>query len=56
MMPLGRLLQFAGLTLLPLAIFLELSQAIRLKDMLVMLVFGVAAFYAGRIMEGYARR
>ena len=56
----GKLLQILGLILLPLAIVLELTKdfglPFTLRDMLLMLVFGAAAFYLGRVMEGYARR
>jgi TctA family transporter len=55
----GRLLQILGLILLPLAILFELTKdfglPFTLRDMLLMLVFGAAAFYLGRMMEGYAR-
>jgi hypothetical protein len=55
----GKLLQILGLILLPLAIVLELTKdfglPFTLKDMLLMLVFGAAAFYLGRVMEGYSR-
>jgi hypothetical protein len=56
----GRLLQIAGLVLLPLAMVLQLTdslgRALHVSEMLIMLLFGVAAFYAGRIVEGYASR
>jgi hypothetical protein len=54
----GRLLQIAGLIMLPLAIVLELSKdfgvPFGLKDMLLMLVFGATLFYAGRFVGGMA--
>jgi hypothetical protein len=60
MRALGRLLQIIGLILLPLAIVLELTKdfglPFTLKDMLMMLVFGAAAFYLGRVLEGYSRQ
>ena len=55
----GRFLQMLGLAVLPIAMFLELSsglgRAFHLSEMVIMLVFGVAAFLLGRIIEGYAR-
>ncbi len=60
MKPFGRLLQITGLALLPLSMFLELSgglgRSFHVSQMVLMLVFGVAAFYAGRLVEGYASR
>ena len=52
---LGRLLQIVGLTLPPLSIMLQLSNAIGLGPMLTMLVASISMFYLGRIIEGYAR-
>jgi hypothetical protein len=56
----GRSLQIVGLILLPLAILFELTKdfglPFSLRDMLLMLVFGAAVFYLGRMMEGYARQ
>lgn len=57
MKALGRLLQLVGLAVLPLAMFMELTDflgRIFVNQMVIMLVFGVAAFYLGRILEGYA--
>jgi len=58
MKSLGRFLQLAGLMLLPLSMFMELTdglgRAFGVSDMVVMLVFGFATFYIGRIVEGYA--
>lgn len=55
----GRLLQIAGLVLLPLSMVLELSDVLDAtfgtRDMLVMLVFGAGVFYLGRVIEGYSR-
>ena len=55
----GRLLQIAGLVLLPLSMLLELSGVLGAtfgtRDMLVMLVFGAGVFYIGRVIEGYSR-
>ena len=56
----GRFLQIIGLFLLPLAMFLQLTSSLgrsfHVSEMVIMLVFGVAAFYLGRIVEGYASR
>lgn len=58
MKSLGRFLQLAGLILLPLSMFMELTdglgRAFGVSDMVIMLVFGFAVFYVGRIVEGYA--
>lgn len=51
---LGRLLQFVGLFGLPMAILLQLQEQLSLGQMLVMAVAGLAAFWLGRIIEGYA--
>jgi hypothetical protein len=55
----GRLLQFAGLVILPLAMLLEISGSLGrsggVSQMLVMLVVGACAFFLGRLVEGYAR-
>jgi hypothetical protein len=57
--PIGRLLQFAGLALLPLAMVLELTDLVGpsfgVRDMLIMLVFGASLFYLGRLLEGYSQ-
>jgi TctA family transporter len=54
----GKLLQLGGLILLPLSMFMEatggLGRSFGVSDMVIMLVFGFAAFYVGRIVEGYA--
>jgi hypothetical protein len=52
---LGRFLQLGALVLLPLCILLQLSAAIDIRQMLLMLVMGVAAFLLGRLLEGYGR-
>ncbi|MBW3598029.1 MAG: hypothetical protein KY475_12220 [Planctomycetes bacterium] len=56
---LGKTLQLVGLVLLPVAMTLELTGALGRResgvaDMLLMLVFGAAAFALGRFVEGYA--
>lgn len=53
---LARLLQYVGLILPPLAIVLQLMEAINVRDMLILLVAGLAAFWLGRLAEGYVRR
>ena len=50
----GRLLQWIGLAMPLLAIFLQLPLAISLGQMLMMALGGLAAFWLGRIIEGYA--
>ena len=59
MQPLGRFLQLVGLASLPLAMFLELNNSLgrefHLSEMVIMLVFGIAAFVLGRLIEGYSR-
>ena len=58
MKSLGRLLQFGGLILLPLAMLMELSGQLGRRgvaELLLMLVVGAAAFALGRVIEGYAR-
>lgn len=51
----GKSLQLFGLTALPAGIVLELAGAISLGQMLLVLVGGAAAFWMGRLIEGYAR-
>lgn len=57
---LGKFLQVLGLALLPLSIILDLlggSDPIRpfgVSQMVLMLGFGMAIFYIGRILEGYS--
>ena len=53
MRSLGRGMQVLGLSLPPLAIVLQLSEAISLGQMLTMLVAAVCMFGIGRIVEGY---
>lgn len=54
----GRALQLVGLVALPLAMMLELSgslgRSFGVSQMVIMLVFGAAVFYCGRILEGYS--
>lgn len=55
----GRSLQIFGLVLLPLAVVMEMTGSLDretgVSDVVIMLVGGAAAFYIGRILEGYAR-
>ena len=56
----GRLLQIVALAVLPLSIVLEYSGQLGrrwgVSDMVVMVAFGILAFVAGRLIEGYARK
>jgi len=56
MAALGKILQLAGLTVPILAVISELAGTIELKQMLMFLVASVAAFWLGRLLEGYTRR
>ncbi len=59
MKALGKLMQIAGLLVLPLSMVMELSdflgRDVGVADMLVMLLFGASVFFAGRLIEGYAK-
>ncbi|MCA9162742.1 MAG: hypothetical protein KDA62_07175 [Planctomycetales bacterium] len=59
MKAIGRFMQLIGLIVLPLSMFLEitggLDRSIGLSEMVIMLVFGIAIFGAGRMVEGYSR-
>jgi hypothetical protein len=62
MRALGKLMQVAGLVLLPASMVMELSQELRapigmssVSAMLLLMCFGVALFALGRFVEGYAR-
>jgi hypothetical protein len=59
MRSMGRGLQYLGLALLPLSMIMEitdgLGRSFGVSQMLVMLVFGAAVFYLGRLVEGYSR-
>jgi hypothetical protein len=52
---LGRGLQVLGLVLPPLAIIMQLAEAVSLGQMLTMLLAAVCCFGIGRIVEGYSR-
>jgi len=55
----GRGMQLLALLLLPLSMVMELDgglgRSFGVSDMVVMLVFGICAFGAGRLLESYAR-
>jgi hypothetical protein len=62
MQTLGKLLQVAGLVILPLAMVMQLTSGIRapagsvtVSAMLLLMVFGVVLFLAGRVVEGFGR-
>jgi len=62
MQTLGKLLQVAGLVVLPAAMMMQITSGSRaptgagftVSTMLLLMVFGVALFSCGRILEGYA--
>ena len=58
MRAIGKLLQLGGLVLLPVAIVLELTGSLNrdrgVADMVIMMIFGLSAFYLGRFIEGYS--
>ena len=59
----GKLLQVAGLVLLPVSMMMQLTGGVRAQTgggftvsaMLLMMVLGVSLFSVGRILEGYGR-
>jgi hypothetical protein len=62
MRSLGKFLQLAGLTILPVAMLMQLTGGLRaptggvsVSVMLLMMVGGVVAFVLGRFVEGYGR-
>lgn len=55
MKALGKLLQLAGLVLLPISMIGQLGNAFDLRQMLMAMMFGLALFYCGRIVEGFAK-
>ena len=59
---LGKLLQVAGLAILPVAMVMQLTGGLRapaggvsVSVMLLLMVFGAALFSLGRVLEGYGR-
>ena len=62
MRTLGKSLQVAGLVILPFAMVMQVTGGIRaptggftVSAMLLLMLFGVALFGVGRVLEGYAR-
>jgi hypothetical protein len=62
MQTLGKLFQVAGLVVLPVAMVMQVTGGIRaptgsvtVSAMLLMMVFGVALFLIGRLLEGHGR-
>ena len=55
----GRSLQMLALIMLPMSILLQLTdllgRQLYVSEMVIMLIFGIAAFSIGHILEGYAR-
>jgi hypothetical protein len=59
----GKLLQVAGLVLLPVSMMMQLTGGVRaatgggftVSAMLLLMVLGVCLFSVGRIVEGYGR-
>lgn len=59
MRTIGKLFQVAGLVILPMAMVMQLTGAVRgpvgnvsVSAMLLLMVFGAALFAAGRLLEG----
>lgn len=63
MRTLGKLLQVAGLVMLPLAMVMQLTAGLRaatgadfsVSAMLLLTVFGATLFLLGRLLEGYGQ-
>ena len=51
----GRGLQLLALVALPQAMVMQVANRLSLGQMLLIMVAGAAAFWLGRIIEGYAR-
>jgi hypothetical protein len=59
----GKLLQVAGLVLLPVSMMMQVTGGVRaptgggftVSAMLLLMVFGVVLFSCGRVLEGYGR-
>lgn len=63
MRTIGKVMQVAALTLLPLSMLMQLTSAMRaptgqssVSVMLLMMLFGIALFGVGRMVEGYGSR
>lgn len=59
---LGKLMQVAGMIVLPVAMLLQLTSGMRaptagfsVSAMLLLMIFGAGLFVLGRYIEGYAR-
>lgn len=55
---LGRILQTFGLVALPIGTLLEVTGRLgrrSVADLLLIMIFGLAAFLLGRLLEGYSR-
>ncbi|MBM4001852.1 MAG: hypothetical protein FJ295_00990 [Planctomycetes bacterium] len=59
MQSIGKFMQVFALVLLPFAMLMQLTGALGRKfgldSMLLMMLFGIAAFCLGRVVEGYDR-
>ncbi len=57
---LGKAMQVLALVLLPVSMFMQLGTAMRapigVSVMLLLMLFGIALFGAGRVIEGYGAR
>lgn len=63
MRTIGKLLQVAGLVILPVSMVMQVTGGLRaptgtvsVSVMLLLMVFGVVLFSIGRVVEGYAGR
>lgn len=58
MRQIGKMMQVAALVLLPVSMVMQMTAAMRtsVSVMLLMLLFGIALFGIGRLVEGYAGR
>lgn len=52
MFAIGRFLQLVGLFVLPLAVLMQISNALTLKQSLAFSGFGIAAFLLGYLIQG----
>ena len=56
----GRTLQIIALVVLPLSMYMQVSgglgRSFNVSEMVIMLIFGICAFYVGRILEGYGTK
>jgi len=54
MYALGRLLQIAGLTILPIAVFAQLAESITPGQLLGFLIVGILIFSMGQLLQRYS--